>query len=182
MDNTYYHEAFSQAFDRHGSGPVMMYVCADSTLTYAPFGSHTAKIIGVAMPVGRVADTEQAEAIIAMIGQRPYDFADGDASYVKRAEKVAAREGGPAKRMHYSLPDFQFNNHQTVCNVAMTVCDVRDAFDMEPGDERQLAMHNAFEAARSRKGRFFTEQAAAEHQKLKDDAIDKWRAERGMTA
>jgi hypothetical protein len=113
-----------------------------------------------------------------MIGQRPYDFADGDASYLKRAEKVAEREGGPSKRMHYSLPDFQFNNQETVCNVTMTVCDVRDAFNMEPGDERQLAMHNAFENARARKGQFFNERAAAEHKALKDEAIDRWRKER----
>ena len=93
MDEPNYNAAFSEAYNRHGDGPYAMYVCADSTLTYARYGDAKGKIIPVAMPVGRVASVEQAEAIIAMIGQRPYDFADGDASYVKRAEKVAERTG-----------------------------------------------------------------------------------------
>lgn len=176
MDEPTYHEAFSEAYKRHGNGPVAMYVCADSTLTYGRFGKKDDKIIPVAMPVGRVASVEQAEAIIGMIGQKPYEFADGDASYKSRAEKVEPH-GGPARRMHYSLPDFQFNNQQTVCNVTMTVCDVRDALDTE-GDGRRDLMAKAFENANARRGRFFDDVKAAEHQKLKDEAIARFNAER----
>lgn len=157
-----YSDDLTANLKRIGREPVMLYVCADKTLTYARRGDVKGKIIEVAQPVGTVADTDEAERVIGMIGQAPYShlFEDGDKSYLDRAAKVAVRGGGPAQRSHYSLPDFQFDNIETVQNVAQTVCAVRDALRMKDRGLGREAMMQAFEDAKRREGHLFTQAKA----------------------
>lgn len=109
---------------------VMIYCCADGTLTYAPHGVHALKPIPQALPVLTVDTFEEAERLILKVGSL---------TYIENDPYKAKAGAGPSRRYRYSLPDFTFNDHTTLINVTATL------HALQQGGGREV-----FEAAHAR--------------------------------
>lgn len=140
LDYIEYLKVNRETYKLVGSEPCMIYCCADGSLTYAPYGDSKSKPIKQALPVLTVQDADEAERIITMVGSQSFMLDD---------PYSAKYPGGPESRYKYSLPDFQFNNEKTLCNVTQMLHDVRQAW-LGKGD-----MAEAFSDAHARAGRFF---------------------------
>jgi hypothetical protein len=91
-----------------------IYICADGTLTYGPYGGK-AKIIKAALPVAIVDDEETARNLIITVGRRAYDMpvADPDFRQALRGRQIEPGYG-PDHRYYYSGPEFEIANVDTV--------------------------------------------------------------------
>jgi hypothetical protein len=89
-----------------------LYICADGTLTYGPFGGQD-KIIPQALPIGVVESEKIADDFIHLVGRSAYDAPgiNDDFQNIKPGY-------GPTSRFYYSLPGFERNNVETVFTVA----------------------------------------------------------------
>lgn len=97
-----------------------IYICADSTLTYGPYGGQR-KIIGAALPVGVVDSPETAERLIHTVGRRAILNPGTDADFRDALRGRQVQPGyGPDWRYHYSLPDFRRNNVESLFEVRKT--------------------------------------------------------------
>lgn len=116
-----------------------IYMCADSTLTYGPYGGR-AKIIKAALPVGVVESPEEAERLIRIVGSRAHNVAAGDPDFRQVLGQRTIKPGyGPTWRYHYSLPDFVRDNVESLFEVRKTFellieGRVREAFARAQGD------------------------------------------------
>jgi hypothetical protein len=107
----------------------MIYCCADATLTYAPYGSPD-RPIPQALPVATVDTAEQAEEIVTLVSSK---------TYIENDDYAAPPGSGPESRYRYSLPDFVFNDPDTLWNVGKTLDAIREG-----------RVHEAFAEARER--------------------------------
>lgn len=124
-----------------------IYICADSTLTYGPYGGRD-KIIKPALPVCVVADSDEAENIIALVGSKAW-HPDSDPDFTKALHGRTVRPGyGPSVRYHYSLPDFEQNDTESLPNVRRTLEALRDAIRAGNREGVQAAMMAAHGTAR----------------------------------
>lgn len=125
-----------------------IYICADSTLTYGPYGG-TAKIIEAALPVAVVEDEEQAMRLIQTVGSRAYLSPGTDADFRDALGKREIKPGyGPNWRYYYSLPDFERDNVSTIFEVRKTFDlliegKVKEAFDRAREVRARLASNYA---------------------------------------
>ena len=99
-----------------------IYICADSTLTYGPYGGRK-KIIKQALPVAVVDSPEEAETLITLVGKKTW-HPRSDPDYRQQLRGRPIQPGyGPSTRMHYSLSDFAIND-------VTTTFEVRKTFDL----------------------------------------------------
>lgn len=91
-----------------------IYICADSTLTYGPYGGKD-KIIPQALPVGVADDEAHARRTIELVGRRAYNdpAADPDFRIARRGRPIPPGYG-PDWRYYYSLPEFERDNVDTL--------------------------------------------------------------------
>lgn len=104
-----------------------VYICADGTLTYGPYGGRK-KIIPQALPVAIVSDEEAAKNLIVTIGRRAYDVpeADPDFQQAMKGKPIPAGYGPDHRYYYYSGPEFEINN-------VSTVFAVREAIEQRAG-------------------------------------------------
>jgi hypothetical protein len=103
-----------------------IYICSDSTLTYGPYGGRE-KVVKPALPVCIVADSDEAERIITLVGRKAY-HPGSDPDFKQALGKRTMKPGyGPETRYHYSLPNFVRNDPATLTPVRETLEAVRDA-------------------------------------------------------
>lgn len=100
-----------------------VYLCADGTLTYGPYGGRD-KIIKQALPVCVVEDEHEAELLIQLVGSKAYPDPEGDPDFAGRSIKPGY---GPNHRYHYSLRNFERNNVDDLFKVHRTMEALRDA-------------------------------------------------------
>lgn len=95
-------------------GKTSVYICADGTLTYGPYGGKR-KIIKAALPVAIVEDEAEAKLLIVTVGRAAYDVPEADAYF---SQQLAGREiepgYGPKRRYYYSGPEFRRNSVDTL--------------------------------------------------------------------
>lgn len=116
-----------------------IYLCADATLTYGPYGGMD-KIIPQALPVCRVRDPEEAERIITLVGSMDYGSV-ADPNYGGKEIK----EGyGPPIRHRYSLENNRRGDVECLAEVGKTLEAMRDA--LRVGDRE--AFHRAWEESK----------------------------------
>jgi hypothetical protein len=102
------------------SSKTSIYICADSTLTYGPYGGRK-KIIKQALPVAVVDSPETAERLIQTVGSKSKPIPANDPDFKEALGKRKIEPGyGPTWRFHYSLPDFERENVETVFEVRKT--------------------------------------------------------------
>lgn len=116
-----------------------IYLCADGTLTYGPYGGRD-KIIKPALPVCVVEDEEEAEYLIQLVGSKAYSDPEGDPDFSGRTIKPGY---GPNWRYHYSFNNFERNNVDDLFRVSATMEALRDA---RRADDRE-AVHQAIAEA-----------------------------------
>jgi hypothetical protein len=97
-------------------GITNVYICADGTLTYGPYGGKN-KIIPQALPIGVVDSPEKAERLIQLVGSKAYPT-DEDADFSATLKGDQPKPGyGPSWRYRYSWPEFRFNDWESVFDV-----------------------------------------------------------------
>ncbi len=120
-----------------------IYLCADATLTYGPLGGQD-KIVPQALPVGVVESADVAERLIQTVGSRSYPIPENDPDFKQQLQGRSIKPGyGPDYRYHYSLPDFERNNENTLFEVSKTfelliAGDTRAAFARATGVSNDL--------------------------------------------
>jgi hypothetical protein len=91
-----------------------VYICADGTLTYGPYGGKN-KIIPQALPIGVVDSPVEAESLIQLVGRKAYDNPAGDPDFRIALRGKAPKPGyGPNWRYYYSWPEFRYNEVDSV--------------------------------------------------------------------
>lgn len=116
-----------------------IYLCADASLTYGPYGG-TEKIIPQALPVCRVRDPKEAEQIITFVGSMDYGSV-ADPNYGGKEIK----EGyGPSIRHRYSLENYRRGDVELLSEVGKTLEAIRDALRNNDSE----AFHRAFEESK----------------------------------
>lgn len=91
-----------------------VYICADGTLTYGPLGG-LKKIIPQALPIGTVDSPEHAERLIALIGRKAYNVPEADPDFRQATKGKPIPKGyGPSHRYYYSLPEFKYNDVDSI--------------------------------------------------------------------
>lgn len=91
-----------------------IYICADGTLTYGPFGGKD-KIVPQALPIAMVDSEEQAQTLIVTIGRRSYDNPEADPFFEQQLGRRRIKPGyGPDHRYYYSGPEFERDNVETL--------------------------------------------------------------------
>ena len=103
-----------------------LYICADGTLTYGPYGGRK-KIIPQALPVAVTEDEDAAKALVVRLGRRAYDDPRADPDFKQVLGRRVIQPGyGPDHRYYYSGSEF-------VQNDVSTVFKVREAIKHLPG-------------------------------------------------
>lgn len=103
-----------------------VYICADGTLTYGPYGGKQ-KIIPQALPIAIVEDENEANSLIVTVGRRSYDAPEADPRFEQALRGRAIQPGyGPDHRYYYSLPEFERDNVETVFSVRERVEQILD--------------------------------------------------------
>lgn len=103
-----------------------IYICADGTLTYGPYGG-TEKIIPQAMPIAVVEDEDEAFDLITMMGRKAYNVPEADPRFEKQLKGRGIKPGyGPTFRYYYAFPEFVRNDETTLPAVRAKVEAVRD--------------------------------------------------------
>lgn len=98
-----------------------IYICADGTLTYGPYGGQD-KIVPQALPVGIVRSEEDAVFIITTLGRAAWDVPEADAKFEQQLDGRTIQPGyGPKHRYYCSLPEFERNNVETLFAVRTRV-------------------------------------------------------------
>lgn len=91
-----------------------VYICADGTLTYGPYGGKD-KIIKQALPVAIVDSEEDAKHLIISVGRAAYDVPMADAHFEAQLGRRKIKPGyGPDYRYYYSGPEFERDNVDTL--------------------------------------------------------------------
>lgn len=94
-----------------------VYICADSTLTYGPYGGRH-KIIKEALPIAITESEDEAMLLITTIGRMAWDAHEADANFEEALKGRAIAPGyGPRHRYYYSGPEFERNNVSTLITV-----------------------------------------------------------------
>ena len=94
-----------------------VYICADGTLTYGPYGGKR-KIIKQALPVAIVDSEMAAQDLIIRHGRLGYDAPEADPRFEQVLRGRSIEPGyGPQRRYYYSGPEFERNNVSTVFDV-----------------------------------------------------------------
>lgn len=91
-----------------------VYICADGTLTYGPYGGRR-KIIPQALPVAVVASEDEALALITTIGRLGWDVPEADPHFEQALAGRSIEPGyGPTRRYYYSGPEFRRNDVESL--------------------------------------------------------------------
>lgn len=91
-----------------------VYICADSTLTYGPYGGKH-KIVPQALPIAVVDSEDEAKRLIQLVGTRSYDTPEADPDFRQQLKGREIEPGyGPDHRYYYSLPEFERDNVETL--------------------------------------------------------------------
>lgn len=91
-----------------------IYVCADGTLTYGPYGGKD-KIVPQALPIAIVPSESDAMSIILTIGRKAWDVPLADAHFEDQLDGRTIQPGyGPTYRYYCSLPEFERENVDTL--------------------------------------------------------------------
>ena len=102
-----------------------VYICADGTLTYGPYGG-THKIVPQALPVAVVDDEKAAMDLITLVGSKAYDVPEADPHFERQLRGRAIEPGyGPTWRYYYSGPEFERDNVETVFAVRRALEELR---------------------------------------------------------
>lgn len=103
------------------AGGTSVYVCADGTLTYGPYGGRR-KIIEQALPIAIVEDEAEAQGLIVTIGRLGYDVPEADPHFEQALRGREIEPGyGPTRRYYYSGPEFERDNVETLFAVRKAV-------------------------------------------------------------
>lgn len=96
------------------TGKTSVYVCADGTLTYGPYGGRD-KIVPQALPIGIVDSPDEAESLILLIGRKAYDDPIADPRFEQQLNGRTIKPGyGPTWRHYCSLPEWERGNVETL--------------------------------------------------------------------
>ena len=91
-----------------------LYICADSTLTYGPYGGRK-KIVPEALPIAVVDSEDAARTLIITFGRRSYDDPIADPDFSQQLKGRPIPPGyGPDHRYYYSGPEFERDNVDTL--------------------------------------------------------------------
>lgn len=106
-----------------------LYVCADGTMTYGPYGGKR-KTIKAALPVGIVADEETAMKAIMLFGRKAYDVPEADPDFRQTLRGRAIEPGyGPTHRFYYSGPEFKRNDVTSLFAVRERIAQLVETID-----------------------------------------------------
>lgn len=95
-------------------GRTSVYICADSTLTYGPYGGRK-KIVPEALPIAITESEDEAKRLIVTIGRAAYDVPEADAHFERQLKGKPIPPGyGPTYRYYYSGPEFERDNVETL--------------------------------------------------------------------
>ena len=98
-----------------------VYICADSTLTYGPYGGKH-KIVPEALPIAIVDDEATAKLLILTVGRRSYDNPEADPDFSQQLKGKPIPDGyGPDHRYYYSVPEFELDNVETLIPVRKAI-------------------------------------------------------------
>ncbi|HZL93591.1 MAG TPA: hypothetical protein VFB99_08105 [Vicinamibacterales bacterium] len=102
-------------------GETSVYICADGTLTYGPYGGKK-KIVPQALPIAIAHDEDEAKRLIVTIGRAAYDVPEADAHFEQQLKGKRIEPGyGPTYRYYYSGPEFERDNVDTLFAVREAV-------------------------------------------------------------
>lgn len=98
-----------------------VYICADGTLTYGPFGGKD-KIVPQALPIAWVDNEETAIRLIVTVGRHSYDVPEADHRFEQQLNGRTIKHGyGPTTRYYYSGPEFVRNDVDSIFKVMKRV-------------------------------------------------------------
>lgn len=98
-----------------------VYICADGTLTYGPYGGKD-KIIPQALPIAFVDSPEIAEDLIITVGRHSYDVPEADHRFEQQLNGRTIKPGyGPSTRYYYSGPEFKRNDVESIFDVSKAI-------------------------------------------------------------
>ena len=102
---------------RKTDGRTSVYICADGTLTYGPYGG-TRKIIKQALPIAVVDSEQEALDLIVRVGRLGWDVPEADPHFEQVLRGRQIEPGyGPKRRYYYSGPEFVRDNVESVFRV-----------------------------------------------------------------
>jgi len=103
-----------------------VYICADGTLTYGPYGGKQ-KIIKQALPIAIVDDEDEAKDLVLTIGRRAWDVPEADPRFEQTLAGRTIEPGyGPDHRYYYAFPEFERDNVDTLPAVREKVAQIQE--------------------------------------------------------